>query len=151
MNANHLEDAKKQYIKTLELLPELGATRSLLSGIYLLENKIDSSRIQWEEEPETEWKLTSQALYYQVAGPKATGDSLLNVIINQYAEVCSFQIAENYSRRNNADQAFYWLEQAYVNHDGGLAEIIGNPFLKNIKSDPRYAAFLKKMGLPVNK
>ncbi len=150
MNANQLEEAKNQYIKTLELQPELGATRSLLSGIYLLENKMDSSRIQWEQEPETEWKLTSQALYYQVVGPKATADSLLNEVITNYAEVCSFQIAENYSRRNNAEQAFYWLERAYLNHDGGLAEIIGNPFLKNIESDPRYAAFLKKMGLPTH-
>lgn len=148
INANRLHEAKQQLKKTIELDPEFGASRSLLSGIYLLEGNPDSSRIQWELEPEPAWRLAAQTLYQQTVGQKNVADSMLNELIKQYGEVCSFQIAESYSQRNNADQAFYWLEQAYLKHDAGLSELKGNPFLRKLESDPRYAVFLQKMGLP---
>jgi adenylate cyclase len=151
MNANQFPAARQQLKKTLELDPGFGVSHFLLSGIYLVEGKLDSSRIQWELEPEEEWRLSAQALYQQVVGPKAISDSLLNELINQFSDVCSFQIAAIYSVGNNTERAFYWLEQAYLKRDAGLAEIIGNPFLKNLEGDPRYATFLEKMGLPVKK
>jgi hypothetical protein len=43
-----------------------------------------------------------------------------------------------------------WLEHAYKQHDGGLAEMKGDPLLRNIEKDPRYAAFLQKMKLPLD-
>ena len=47
------------------------------------------------------------------------------------------------------DKAFAWLERAYAQRDGGLIEMKGDPLLKNLEADPRYAAFLKKMRLPL--
>jgi len=61
----------------------------------------------------------------------------------------SFQIAEVYGFREEADRAFEWLERAYAQRDGGLAQMKGDPLLKSLERDPRYAAFLKKMRLPV--
>jgi hypothetical protein len=52
--------------------------------------------------------------------------------------------------RNEADKAFEWLERAYNQRDGGLAEIKGDPLLRNIEHDPRYRAFLQKMKLPLD-
>jgi hypothetical protein len=40
-------------------------------------------------------------------------------------------------------------ERAYMQRDGGLAQIKGDPLLRNIESDPRYHAFLQKMKLPL--
>ena len=45
---------------------------------------------------------------------------------------------------------FEWLEQAYGQRDGGLSEIKEDPLLKNLETDPRWAAFLKKMRLPLD-
>jgi hypothetical protein len=39
--------------------------------------------------------------------------------------------------------------RAYAQRDGGLSEMKGDPLLKNLERDPRYAVFLKKMRLPV--
>jgi hypothetical protein len=57
-------------------------------------------------------------------------------------------IAEVYAYRGEADRAFEWLERAHAQRDGGLAETKGDPLLKSLERDPRYAAFLKKMRLP---
>jgi hypothetical protein len=46
------------------------------------------------------------------------------------------------------DQAFKWLDRAYAQRDAGLSEMKGDPLLKTLEADPRYAAFLQKMRLP---
>jgi len=53
-----------------------------------------------------------------------------------------------YAFRGEANQAFDWLEIAYGQRDGGLFLAKADPFLKRLKSDPRYGAFLKKMRFP---
>ena len=47
------------------------------------------------------------------------------------------------------DEAFEWLNRAYVARDTGLAWFLRtDPFLANIRSDARYTALLAKMKLP---
>jgi hypothetical protein len=58
------------------------------------------------------------------------------------------QIAGIYARRGNADEAFSWLEHAYEVRDGGLSEMLGDPLFAGLHDDPRWPAFLEKMGLP---
>ncbi len=41
------------------------------------------------------------------------------------------------------------LERAYVQHDGGVASTKWDPLLENLRGDPRYIAFLKKLRLPL--
>jgi len=53
-----------------------------------------------------------------------------------------------YAFRGETDRAFEWLERAYASRDSGLAQFKGDPLLKSLEHDPRYAAFLKKMHLP---
>jgi hypothetical protein len=76
-------------------------------------------------------------------------DAALAEYIAKYQADDAFQIAEVYAFRGEADRAFEWLERAFVQRDGGLSEMKGNPLLKNLERDPRYAAFLKKMRLPL--
>ena len=49
--------------------------------------------------------------------------------------------------RGAADLAFEWLERAYVQRDAGVAWTKVDPFLRSLHADPRWAAFLRKMGL----
>jgi len=89
------------------------------------------------------------ALANYALGRKAESDANLAQLIEESKVAGPFQIAEVYSFRREIDQAFHWLDQAFLLHDGGVAEIKGDPLLKNLGSDPRYAAFLQKMHLPL--
>ena len=42
------------------------------------------------------------------------------------------------------------MEAAYENRDTGLQMILGDRYLDNLRSDPRYDAMVEKMGLRVN-
>jgi hypothetical protein len=54
-----------------------------------------------------------------------------------------------YAFRGETDLAFQWLARAYTEPDSALREIKSEPLLNNLRRDPRYAALLKKMGLPL--
>lgn len=63
------------------------------------------------------------------------------------AEDSSFQIAEAFAYRGEADRAFEWLERAYVQHDPGLSQMQALPLLRNLYGDTRWPPFLEKMRL----
>ena len=46
------------------------------------------------------------------------------------------------------DQAFEWLDRAFLQKDIVVAYIKGEPLLKSLERDPRYKTFLRKMNLP---
>ncbi len=59
----------------------------------------------------------------------------------------AFQIALVYAVRNELDASFRWLDRSYELRDTGAVLIKSVSAFENIRSDPRYEAFLKKMGL----
>ena len=61
--------------------------------------------------------------------------------------------AEIYAQLGDKDRAFYWLEQAYENHDrignyGGLEWVTVSHELDPLRSDARYKNLLRRIGLP---
>ena len=68
--------------------------------------------------------------------------------IAKYAQGSAYQVGEIYAWRGEKDKAFEWLDRAYAQHDGGITFIKNDPLLAKLRDDPRYAAMLKKLGLP---
>jgi TolB-like protein/predicted Ser/Thr protein kinase len=59
----------------------------------------------------------------------------------------SATVAIAYALLGDRDQAFQYLDKSYSNRDSQLLFAIRLPALDSIRSDPRYAALLGKMGL----
>jgi TolB-like protein/DNA-binding winged helix-turn-helix (wHTH) protein len=62
-------------------------------------------------------------------------------------------LAEFYGVIGDKDRAFYWLEDAYRHKHssgagGGLIWLKGNPMYASLRSDPRYADLVRRVGLP---
>ena len=45
------------------------------------------------------------------------------------------------------DEAFAWLEKAYEEHNASLPFLKVDPIFDSLRSDSRFTALLKKMGL----
>jgi len=60
----------------------------------------------------------------------------------------AYDIASSYAEFGDKEQAFRWLNTAYQEHDSGLACMKTNPFFDSIRSDPRFAELVRKVGLP---
>ncbi|MFI5089317.1 MAG: adenylate/guanylate cyclase domain-containing protein [Terriglobales bacterium] len=147
--AGRREEAAAALKKAMELNPEFPNSHALLGQVYLAQAHPQEALAEMEREPEPAIRLQGQALAYHALGRKKESDVALAELVKKYQADAAFQIAEVYAFRGEADRAFEWLERAYAQRDSGLAEMKGDPLLKSLERDPRYAAFLKKMRLPV--
>jgi tetratricopeptide (TPR) repeat protein len=146
--AGRLEEAAAAFKKALELNPEFPGSHTYLGWVCLAQAHPQEALAEMEREPEPFWRLFGLALAYHALGRKKQSDAALAELVAKYRAGWAFQIADVYAFRGEADPAFEWLERTYAQRDGGLTEMKGNPLLKNLERDPRYAAFLKKMRLP---
>jgi serine/threonine-protein kinase len=145
--AGHQQEAVDSVKKALDLAPDINDAHRLLARIYLAQSRTREALAEAEKEELTPFKLQGLALAYHALGLKQESDANLANLIEVARVDAPFQIAEVYAFRGAKDQAFEWLEQAYKERDGGLINLKGDPLLRNLERDPRYAAFLKRMRL----
>jgi serine/threonine protein kinase/Tfp pilus assembly protein PilF len=148
-NAGRLEEAAAAFKKVLELDPEFSSAHASLGTVYIEQGRPRQALAETEREQHPAVRLYVLALAYHALGRKKEADAALAELLTKYHATMAYQIAELYAVRGDADRAFEWLERAYIQRDVGLTYIKGDPPLRNLKHDPRYAVFLKKMGLPV--
>ena len=55
-------------------------------------------------------------------------------------------IAYVFAYRGEADRAYEWLDRAVDSGDGGLSEILAEPFFAKLHDDPRWLPFLESIG-----
>jgi len=143
------EQANISFRKALELNPLDPGSHMKIGLVYATTGKADSALAEMKKEDEVMWRDFGFAIAYFALHDKKNADYYLQKFSNEYSAEAAFQLAEIYAFRGENDQAFKWLQKAYDQRDPGLAEIKGDPLLRNIVNDKRYTAFLKLMKLPI--
>lgn len=147
--ADQPDEAAGAFKKALELNPQFPYAHAYLGRVYLVQGRPREAMSEMQREPDPAWRQFGLALAHHALGEKKEADAALQDYIAKYQADWAYQIAEAYAFRGESDLAFQWLERAYNQRDAGLSEVKGDPLLKNLKHDPRYAAFMKeKMNLP---
>ena len=140
MNSRQYASAREALSRVQQINPESQVRE--LAMIELLEGHAEKALELAPHNPHI------TALAAHTLGRKAQSQHDLEELVSQFAQVEAYQIAEVYAWRGETDKAFQWLDRAYAQIDAGLMCIKSDPFLDNIRSDPRFAAMLKKMNLP---
>jgi predicted Zn-dependent protease len=144
-----LDEAEAAVRKGLELDPQFPWLHTVLSRVYLGRSHPREALAEAERDTMPGFRQQEFALAYHALGRKKESDRALAELIAKYHKGSAFQVAEVYAFRGEADAAFTWLERAYEQRDAGLSDVKGDPLLASLERDPRYAAFLKKMRLPI--
>ncbi len=147
-HAGRLDEATAALKKALELAPDHSWARATLAFVYLAQARPQQALAEMEQGRDPFWRAHVETLAHHALGQKKESDAALE-IAKKSADHSAYQIAEAYAYRGEADQAFEWLERAYAQRDPGCAFVKGDPLLKSLHGDPRWAPFLKKMRLPV--
>ena len=141
-----LAEAREAAQHGMALNPESSWAPVTVGQIELLDGNFDAARIGYERGGDN-WYRIGAAMIEHSLGHKDAAQAALNTLIAKDADGAAYQIAEVYAWRGESDPAFEWLDRAYRQHDGGLANLATDPLLKSLRADARYAAFLKMMGL----
>jgi TolB-like protein/Flp pilus assembly protein TadD len=141
-----LHDAKTAIRQLLEINAAQPGAQYQLGVILLFEADPAAALAAFQAETAPGWKGYGFALCYRAMRREPEADAALAQLLQQ-SEGSEFQIAETYAYRGNADEAFKWLDAA-IDHDFGLTWMQGDPLFKGLRSDPRYAKFMRKINLP---
>lgn len=145
--AGRLDEAEAAAQKGLELDPHFPWLHSVLGRVYLARSRPKEALAEAEREAVPGIRLQSFALAFDALGRKQESDRALAELIATHQGDGAFFIAEVYAFRGDTNSAFAWLERAYQQRSETITEMKGDPLLKNLESDPRHTAFLKKMRL----
>jgi TolB-like protein/DNA-binding winged helix-turn-helix (wHTH) protein len=144
----HLARAEADAKRSLELSPDVWPGPLLLSQIYLMEGRPRDALPEVKKVQIESQRISLYAVTYAALGRKKQSDAALKELIAKYNSHSAYLVAAVYAFRNQPDEAFEWLYRAYAQREGSVAETNLDPLLKNLHSDPRYAAFLKKIHQP---
>lgn len=141
------DEAEAALRKAIELQPQSAANYLQLAIIQILRGKSGAAVKLAEQETDPFWRTYGLALAHYAAGGRVEADAALKELIDKYADDAGSQIAEVYALRKEPEKMFEWLEHGWTAHDGGVAELLDNPFLLAYKDDPRFIAFAQKIGV----
>jgi TolB-like protein len=147
VNPDQFREAREALDRALAINPESNFANNNLATLELLEGHAQKALDVFRRAGEV-WSQTGVAMAEHTLGHAKESQRALDELIAKYAHDSAYQIADVYAWRGEADKAFEWLERAYVQRDGGLGGIKVDPVLKSLWTDARFAAMLKKLGLP---
>jgi TolB-like protein/Flp pilus assembly protein TadD len=146
MFAGHLDEARATMLKTLDMSPDMTAVYLSLATTALLQGKPEEARTLIEKEKIAGYRYCGQAIISHALGNSTESDQRLEALIAE-GHHWSFQAAMVHAYRGEPDLAFKWLEHACEIHDAGIPTSKVQPLMKPLHDDPRWPAFLKKIGL----
>ncbi len=152
--ARRYDDAIEAFQTTLEMDPSFSRTHFELGRAYLGKSMYEEALAEYQKEKEVtrSWDPVIDAyigIAYAKMGRKDDAQRILDNLIEQskkrYVSSWAFGRLCFYLGKN--DQGFEWTEKVYEER-GILSCLIKiEPALDSVRSDPRYLAMLKKIGL----
>jgi tetratricopeptide (TPR) repeat protein len=146
---NRLDEAERAIRRAIELQPAASSYYVQLTIIEIQRGDAQAALAAAQKEPPGYWQDIAIAFARQIGGDKSAADTALKTLIKKDANFAVYQIADVYALRNDAKATFEWLDRAWTSGDSGIRFLFFDPFILRYKNDPRFAAFCRKVGLPV--
>jgi TolB-like protein/tetratricopeptide (TPR) repeat protein len=140
------EEAELALRKAIELAPPAGfGAREAFPETLLAMGHPAAALALSEQLDDREVRDRNKALAYFALRRKAESDAALADLKGRFAESDAYDIASVHAYRGEKDEAFRWLDRAYQRNSTELRSVQYDWLLTNLRSDPRYKEFLRKM------
>ncbi len=151
--ARRYDEAIEQHRKTIELDPAFLQTRLALGLAYERSGNVEAAVAEFQQAlalaPELPMAEALLAYAYAIAGKKNESMKLLEGLQQPGKRefVSPFHMALVYLGLGDKKRVFELLNKASKEHSSYLIYLKVEPLADGLRSDPRFAALLKKMGL----
>jgi serine/threonine-protein kinase len=142
--------ARDAFRRGLEIAPDAQWPTVGMAVTELLTGNTQAALEWFQRTPMPQTRLQGLAICLDRLGRRAEADRALEELIREYGLVSAWEVAQAHAARGDKDAALEWLDRAYMQHDGLMSGVKNDPLLGSLRGDPRYAALLRKMNLPVD-
>ena len=144
--------AVEQATRVIELDPNYPRAHEVLGWAYLKQGRTPEALAELQKAVSLggdRRTLGSLGFGYAISGKRAQALTVLKEIQAKYErhEALGKDVAGIYAGLGDMDQAFAWLEKDFQNRAGPLSRIRWETPFEPLRSDPRYADLLRRMGL----
>ncbi len=152
--ARHYDKTLDQERKTLRLEPAYATSYWIMGMAYEQKGKFAEATKSLDSalklQPGNPNYLAELARSYALAGQTADSRKILGDLLHPAKGnvVSPFFIALVYTALGDKDQAFGWLGRSVDERSGSVRYLKVEPRLDPLRSDPRFDALLKRVGLP---
>jgi serine/threonine protein kinase/lipoprotein NlpI len=150
-SARQYDQAIEELKKTLEMDQDYAYTHLFLGFTYAAKGMFAEAINAYQEairlgldSPSTQIHLGAA---YARAGERGRAQEILTRLQTSKEYVSPGQLATLYVAQGDREQAFTLLEKAYQEHDQQLQYLGVDPALDPLRSDPRFADLLRRVGL----
>jgi serine/threonine protein kinase/tetratricopeptide (TPR) repeat protein len=146
--ARRYDEAEAQLLKTLELDPNFFVAQGTLAKIYEAKGMYKEA-LELGLRGESPEDAARVRKIYAASGIKGIWRARLEYLLerSKREHVSPFTIATLYTRLDEKDKAFEWLEKALEARGILFTYLVTDPRFDNIRSDPRYIALLARANL----
>ena len=154
--ARRYDEAIAQFKKSIDIDPNSAPAHARLGITYLQEGMNEEAILELEKaraldnSPERPGRFAWPAYAYAVSGQRNKALQMLAELREQAKQrpIPPLNFAIIYTGLGDKDQAFAWLEKLYEEGAGReLGEVRVNPMFDSLRSDPRFAALLRRVNL----
>ncbi len=152
--AGQYDQAIEQLRKTLDMDSGFVPAHNELGWAYTQKGNFRAAIEEFQKaislEEDNAFSLMGLGFTYAEAGQREDAHGILNQLNNlsKRSRVPSTYIAAVYVGLGEKEQAFQWLEKAYNERDEGLIYLKAAPTWGPLRSDPRFANLVQRIGLP---
>jgi tetratricopeptide (TPR) repeat protein len=135
--------------KSLELAPQRTSPHQLIGDCLVLMNRLNDARDEYQKVPADDvFRLAGEAIIAGLSRELAVVNRIIAQMRELFGDAASYNYAQVYAQAGEKDRAFSALSTAFSVRDAGLTGLKTDPFLDPIRSDPRFAALIRKLRFP---
>ncbi|MDQ3555683.1 MAG: hypothetical protein M3409_02760, partial [Gemmatimonadota bacterium] len=149
------QHAATESLRALRLKPESFWPEMILGWAYEQEGKYPEAISAFKDAVShsggISFALAAQAHAHAIAGEREMARTILAELHRRSGTgyVSAYDIASVYAGLGEKDQALQWLERAYRERSSFLINLAWEPRFRGLRSEPRFQAMVRKMGLPI--
>jgi TolB-like protein/Tfp pilus assembly protein PilF len=145
--AGRLEEAEAALRQAIAEQDKRHITHSVLAQVLDEMGRSEEALEEAHRETDPTYRLLALAMIHHREGRVKERDEALRQIEASCGESEPVQVAEAYGACGMVDAAFAWLKRASTIRDSALVHIKPNPHFRSARSDPRWTALLKTIGM----
>jgi TolB-like protein/Tfp pilus assembly protein PilF/predicted Ser/Thr protein kinase len=151
--ARRYDQAIEQYRRALEMDPNFYRTYLYSGQAHVQKGRYEEAIAEMNKArqlDDNQWVLGELGYAYAVAGKRGEAQKALDQLkgLSKRRYIDPYYVALIHAGLGEKDQAFAWLDKAYKERSTRLTSLIVDAELDSLRSDPRFAELVRKVGLP---